>query len=62
VRFFTYIIPFATFNYIPLLWILGRDGIGAFPAAAAPWLGSLFILPCLLLWRTGVRKYLSTGS
>jgi ABC-type uncharacterized transport system permease subunit len=27
-----------------------------------PWLGMLFSLPSLAVWRAGVRRYLSSGS
>jgi ABC-2 type transport system permease protein len=59
---FTFIIPFACFNYMPLLWILGKPGGNPIIGALAPWAGMLFILPCVLVWRAGVRSYLSTGS
>jgi ABC-2 type transport system permease protein len=59
---FTFIIPFACFNYIPLLWILGKPGGHPILGPLAPWAGMLFVLPCVLVWRAGVRSYLSTGS
>ena len=60
-RFFTFIIPFASFNYLPLLYLTGRT-------QATPWhmlsplLGLFFLLPCLAIWRFGIRHYLSTGN
>jgi len=60
--FFTFIIPYGTVNYIPLQYLLGKiDGTGWF-YALVPLMGSLFILPCLLAWKIGVRKYSSAGS
>ena len=59
-RFCTYIVPYALFQYYPLLYLIGRS--------ASPWYGllplltPLFLIPCLLLWRLGVRKYKSAGS
>ncbi len=59
-RFFTYVIPFGLVNYIPLRYVLGRGG--------SPWsilapLGALvFVIPCIAVWRVGVRHYKSTGS
>ena len=59
---FTFIIPFGTINYLPLQYLLGKiDGIG-WLYAFIPLLGSMFILPCILVWRIGVRKYSSAGS
>jgi ABC-2 type transport system permease protein len=59
---FTFIIPFGTINYLPLQYLLGKtDGIG-WLYAFIPLLGALFILPCILAWKLGVRKYSSAGS
>ena len=59
-RFFTFIIPFGCFNYLPLLFITGRADNLLF--AFIPLLGIVFIIPCLLIWRVGVRHYVSTGN
>ena len=60
--FFTYIIPFGTINYLPMQYLLDKiDGIG-WVYAFIPLMGALFILPCILIWRMGVRKYSSAGS
>ncbi len=62
-RFFTFIIPFGCSNYLPLLYILGRtEARHPVLYALAPLAGFLFLLPCLLVWRFGVRHYCSTGS
>lgn len=61
-RFFTYVIPFGTVNYLPLLYILGRTNGNDLLYMLTPVLGSLFFLPCLLIWHIGVRHYRSTGS
>lgn len=61
---FTFLIPFACVSYLPLQYILGK------PDADGSWLlymlmplaGLLFLLPCLLVWRIGVKHYRSTGS
>ncbi|SDX60807.1 ABC transporter permease [Paenibacillus sp. CF384] len=61
-RLFTFVIPFGCVNYLPLLYILGREG-GDHPFyAMVPLAGFLFLVPCLLVWRIGVRHYRSTGS
>lgn len=59
-RFFTYVIPFGTVNYLPLMYLLGEKNNLYY--MLLPVLGSLFILPCLLFWQCGVRHYRSTGS
>lgn len=62
IRFFTFIIPFGCFNYLPLMYITDRAASLPILYMLSPLLGVLFIVPCLLVWRLGVRKYLSTGS
>ncbi|WP_314584093.1 ABC-2 family transporter protein [Paenibacillus terrigena] len=61
-RFFTFVIPFACFNYLPLTFIVGREGSDSPFYALIPLVGILFLIPCLLVWRIGVRHYRSTGS
>ncbi|MCS7460476.1 ABC-2 family transporter protein [Paenibacillus doosanensis] len=61
-RFFTFVIPFGCANYLPLLFILGREGANHPIYAFIPLAGFLFLVPCLLVWNIGVRHYRSTGS
>ncbi|BBI34851.1 ABC transporter permease [Cohnella abietis] len=61
-RFFTFVIPFGCVNYLPLLYILGRAEGSSTLYMLTPIAGLLFIVPCLLVWRFGVRHYRSTGS
>jgi ABC-2 type transport system permease protein len=61
-RFFTFIIPFGCFNYMPLMYITDRAGGNAVLYMLTPLLGCAFIVPCLLVWWWGVRHYLSTGN
>jgi len=61
-RFFTFVIPFGCVNYFPLLYILDRADGNDVLYALMPIAGILFIFPCLLVWRFGVRHYRSTGS
>lgn len=59
-KLFTFLVPLAMVQYYPLLYLTGRDGravVGLCPLA-----GFVFLLPCYLLWRAGVRHYTSTGS
>jgi len=55
----TFLVPLALVQHWPLQYLLGRGPAwyGALPAAAL-----LFLIPCALLWRLGVRHYRSTGS
>ncbi|MFD1737402.1 ABC transporter permease [Bacillus salitolerans] len=62
VKFFTYVIPFGTVNYLPLLYLLGKNEGNDWLYMIMPVLGSLFIFPCLIVWSIGVRHYRSTGS
>lgn len=59
-KFFTFIVPIALFQYYPLLYLLGRTENKAF--MFLPLLAALFLIPCYGLWRTGVRHFKSTGS
>jgi len=59
-RFLTFVIPLALFQYYPLLYLLdiGRDAFHML----APLLGLLFLIPGYLFFRVGLRHYKSTGS
>lgn len=61
-RFFTFVIPFGCVNYLPLMYVLGKTAGNGLLYASMPLGGVLFIVPCLLLWRIGVKHYRSTGS
>ena len=61
-RFFTFIIPYGCMNYLPLLYLTGRADRWPYFYMLMPLLGFLFILPCVLVWRFGVRHYTSSGS
>ena len=59
-RFFTYVIPIALFQYYPFLYLVGRsDHTGLI---FLPLLGFVFLLPCYCFFRFGLKKYKSTGS
>ncbi len=59
-KFFTFIIPLALVQYYPLLYLF--DINTSILNALTPVLSLIFLLPCYLLWRLGIRKYKSTGS
>jgi ABC-2 type transport system permease protein len=64
-RFFTFVVPLATMNYLPAHAILGKaDALGS-PALlqwASPLAGFVFLAVCLRLFALGMRHYSSTGS
>ena len=62
VRFFTFIVPFGCFNYLPLMYITGKAAGNETLYMLMPMLGILFVIPCILIWNAGVKRYLSTGS
>ena len=56
----TFVVPLALFQYYPLLYLVGRSSAAwlmLLPLAAA-----LVFVPCLMLFRFGVKRYKSTGS
>lgn len=55
----TFLVPLALVQHWPLQYLLDRGPwwYGLLPLAAL-----LFLIPCGLLWRLGVRHYRSTGS
>lgn len=61
-KFFTFIIPFGTVNYLPLMFILDKAEGNSLLYMFTPLLGLVFIIPCVLVWNFGVRHYKSTGS
>ncbi len=56
----TFIIPYALVQYYPLLYILERRQNPVY--MLLPLLACLFIIPCYLFWKFGIRHYKSTGS
>lgn len=59
-KFYTYVVPIALFQYYPFLYLVGRsDSIGLM---FLPLLGFLFMIPCYSFFRFGLRRYKSTGS
>lgn len=59
-KFLTYVIPLALFQYYPLLYLLGRETSAVY--MLSPLFGLLFLLPCYAFFRFGLRHYKSTGS
>jgi len=59
-KFLTYVIPLALFQYYPLLYILGREN--GIRYMLSPLAGLLFLVPAYAFWRFGLHRYKSTGS
>ena len=65
VKALTFVFPIAFVNWYPSLFILGRADPFGLPLAmqfAAPVAALVLCLVAALAWRTGVRRYRSTGS
>jgi len=59
-KFLTYIIPLALFQYYPLLYLIDRSQSTFY--MFTPLFGLLFIIPSYTFFRIGLRRYKSTGS
>ena len=57
---FTFVLPFACVQYYPFLYLSGRSD--SLFCALAPLACFLFLIPCYIFWRIGLRHYRSTGS
>lgn len=60
VKFFTYIIPIAMVNLYPLLYLIGRTQNKLY--TIAPLISIIYLIPCNIFWKIGLKKYKSTGS
>lgn len=61
-RFFTYIVPLACFNYLPLSFIMGYGNLPQIVYALSPMIGIIFLIPCILLFNFALKKYQGTGT
>ncbi len=61
-RIFTFVIPIACFNYLPLSFIMETGSVPMWLCGVSPLLGMLFVLPCLLFFNLSLRHYKSTGT
>ncbi len=59
-KFLTYIVPLALVQYYPFLYLIGHSQNHFY--IFLPLIASLFLIPCFLLWKFGVKHYQSTGS
>ena len=60
--FFTFVVPLACANILPLNVILNRPNALPIVGFLSPLCGLFFLGLALLIWRQGVRHYHSTGS
>lgn len=60
VWFFTFIIPYAFVNYYPLLFFLGRKSSILY--AFSPLLVFLYLIPSIVTFYLGMKRYSSVGS
>lgn len=59
-KFLTYVIPLALFQYYPFLYLTGKSDNWVF--MLLPIIAMLFVIPSLAFWRLGIRHFKSTGS
>lgn len=59
-RFLTFVIPLALFQYYPLLYLLDMEQSVLY--MLTPLLGLLFLIPGYVFFRFGLSRYKSTGS
>lgn len=60
VLFFTFIIPYAFVNYYPLLYFLGKSNNIWY--AFSPIIVILYLIPCIIIFYLGLKRYASVGS
>ena len=58
--FFTFIIPYAFVNYYPLLYVIGKSNNIYY--AFSPLLLFIYLIPCIIVFYLGVKRYGSVGS
>lgn len=58
--FFTFVIPYASVNYYPLLYLVGKSN--SFLHAISPIFVFLFLIPCYFAFNVGLKHYESAGS
>ena len=58
--FFTFIVPFGLVNYYPVLYLFGK--VDNFYYGFIPICTVIFLIPCICVWKIGVKHYESTGS
>ncbi|WP_374211953.1 ABC transporter permease [Streptomyces sp. C10-9-1] len=65
VRGVTFVVPLAFVNWVPAMYVLGRQspiGLPAWCALLPPFVAAAALAAAGLAWRAGLRAYRSTGS
>ncbi|MEU9778733.1 ABC transporter permease [Streptomyces sp. NPDC047968] len=65
VRGVTFVVPLAFVNWVPAMYVLGRQspiGLPAWCALLPPFVAAAALAAAALAWRAGLRAYRSTGS
>jgi ABC-2 type transport system permease protein len=65
VRAVTFVVPLAFVNYYPVLYVLGKPaplGLPGWTGLLAPLVAAAMAGLGALAWRSGIRRYRSTGS
>ena len=57
---FTFIIPYGFVNYYPLLYILGKKTSNLY--VISPLITIIYLIPCIMIFYKGVKKYSGVGS
>lgn len=61
-RLFTFVIPVACFNYLPLTYLIGGGNLPNWVYAISPCLGMFIIIPSILFFNASLKKYQGTGT
>ena len=61
-RIFTFILPVACFNYLPINYIMGYGTLPSIVYAISPLFGIIFLIPCLVFFLIALKKYQGTGT
>ena len=57
---FSFIIPYASVNYYPLLYLLGKSNNILYLFSLV--LVIIYLIPCIIAFNIGLKHYTSTGS
>ena len=60
VYFFTIIIPYGFVNYYPLMYFVGKNN--SYLYSFSPIIVFVYLIPCILVFYSGIKKYSSAGS
>lgn len=61
-KFFTFVLPLASFNYLPVMYIIGRPEASIFANLLSPVWGALIFIPVLIFFTWSLSKYQGSGT